>query len=87
MVKNQNIQKNSKSSENFQNFGGGFVRIRLLATEQELFENRAKPTKSMKIEDFGLSFFELSVDILRNLRKSSILKIQAQSGQSIGTTT
>ena len=37
------------------------MRIRLLATEQELFENRAKPTKSMKIEDFGLSFFELSV--------------------------
>ena len=52
MVKNQKIKKISKSSENFRNFCGSFVRIGSLATEHELFENRAKPPKIMIFRRF-----------------------------------
>ena len=41
MVKIEKIQKNLKSPENFQNFRGGFVQIRLQATEHEFLENKA----------------------------------------------
>ena len=45
MVKIGKIQKILEFSGNFQNFGGGFVRIRLQATEHEFLENRAKTPK------------------------------------------
>ena len=62
--KTKKIKKNSKSLENFQNFRGGFTQIRLLATEHELFENRAKSIKSRKIHDFGSTIFALSVNCM-----------------------
>ena len=45
MVKNQKIQKILKSSQNFRNFGGGFMRIRSLATEHGLLKVCSKSTK------------------------------------------
>ena len=59
--KTKKLKKNWNSSEIFQNFRGGFTQIRLLATEHELFENRAKSIKSRKIHDFGSTIFALSV--------------------------
>ena len=74
MVKIEKIQKILESSENFQNFGGGFIKIGKQTSEQQFLENRAKPPKIMIFAQIDLSIFALSVS--EDLQKGGEGKIQ-----------